>query len=137
MNACVVDASVAVKWYVSERNSIRAIKLLTAKDIKKIVPELLFAECANAVNKKSGAGDISDEEGRKVIESLLQSPFVVHSSKDLIAMAFEIATLINQSVYDCIYLALALASACPLITADERFYRAVSRTHFAGAVILL
>jgi predicted nucleic acid-binding protein len=43
----------------------------------------------------------------------------------LIRDAFAIAMEFSQTVYDSIYVALAAASAAPLVTADERLLNAL------------
>jgi predicted nucleic acid-binding protein len=40
--------------------------------------------------------------------------------------ALRIAISLQHPVYDCFYLALAQAEDCPLVTADQRFLRAVA-----------
>lgn len=42
----------------------------------------------------------------------------------LISTALEIATRVNQAVYDCVYLTLAVNQSCSMVTADERFVNA-------------
>ena len=39
--------------------------------------------------------------------------------------ALRLAAAHDRSYYDALYLALALAIGCELVTADEKFYRAV------------
>jgi len=49
---------------------------------------------------------------------------VVVASSDLATQAFQLATSLDQSVYDCLYLALVLAIEAPLVTADRQLARA-------------
>ncbi len=48
---------------------------------------------------------------------------VLHHSALLLVRAMEIAVSNGQAVYDCIYLALAEAEGCKLVTADDQFAR--------------
>ena len=58
MTGYVVDASVAVKWLVTEKFSDEAARLL--KDGSTLVaPELVFAEAANALWALRRRGEIS------------------------------------------------------------------------------
>ena len=40
-------------------------------------------------------------------------------------LALETAVRVEQAVYDCVYLALAVTNQCQMVTADERFYNAL------------
>lgn len=51
----------------------------------------------------------------------------VYSSQSLMPLALDIAVRIDQAVYDCVYLALAVTNQCQMVTADERFYNSLSR----------
>jgi predicted nucleic acid-binding protein len=52
--------------------------------------------------------------------------------------AITLATQLRHSLYDCLYLALALIERVQLITADQRFVERVRRDgRLAGSVILL
>jgi predicted nucleic acid-binding protein len=55
-------------------------------------------------------------------------------SMPLLHAALELATALDRSVYDCVYLALALATDSMLITADERFRAAISGSPFAASI---
>ena len=54
-----VDASIAVKWLVSE-DLYHEARTVLARRIKRYAPELLLAECANTIWKKARQGEISD-----------------------------------------------------------------------------
>ena len=51
MNTLVIDASIAVKWVIEEDGTPEALAL--RQNAKLIAPELLVAECANILWKKS------------------------------------------------------------------------------------
>lgn len=46
---------------------------------------------------------------------------------NLIGSALALAFRLDQTVYDCLYLALAIEESCPLVTADMRFAKAASK----------
>lgn len=54
----------------------------------------------------------------------------MYPSADLLPAALELAIGLDQSVYDCIYVALAVARGCELVTADEKLARALARSPF-------
>jgi predicted nucleic acid-binding protein len=51
--------------------------------------------------------------------------------------ALKLATQTGHSVYDCVYLALALHHDTHVVTADRRFASVAGREGFAGRVRLL
>jgi predicted nucleic acid-binding protein len=55
---------------------------------------------------------------------LLDAPILL-DSPSLDTSALGLALAHGHPVYDCLYLALALERRCDLITADERFFRAM------------
>jgi predicted nucleic acid-binding protein len=52
----------------------------------------------------------------------------------LVAAALEIAVAYERTVYDALYLALAVARDCTFITADDRLARALRRGPLARHV---
>ena len=58
----VVDASVAVKWFVDEAHSATARAVL-ASGQPLIAPDLIVPETCNTAWKKVRRGDISREQG--------------------------------------------------------------------------
>jgi predicted nucleic acid-binding protein len=121
---CVVDASVAVKWYVPEENANRALSLLARQEDGEIslhVPELFFAEVGNIVWKKQRTGRLLRTQADLIVGSLLQVPYHVHSLAGLLPHAVTLACELDQTVYDAIYLSLALSLRSQVITADSRF----------------
>jgi predicted nucleic acid-binding protein len=53
----------------------------------------------------------------------------------LLEPAFDIALVTGRTLYDSIYLALATAMDCKLVTADQKFYNAIQNTPFASSVL--
>ncbi|HMC22051.1 MAG TPA: type II toxin-antitoxin system VapC family toxin, partial [Thermoanaerobaculia bacterium] len=52
----------------------------------------------------------------------------------LLRGAFEIAMMLNRTVYDSLYLALAIAQNCHLVTADSKLHSAVGTSSLAPHV---
>lgn len=130
---CVVDASVAVKWFVEELRSPAACDLLTRGDVL-IAPDLVLIEVSNTAWKKVSRDEITQEQGDAMVRAL---PFyfdrLVHTDA-LIIRAYALAHRLGHPVYDCLYLALAEQESIPLITDDHRLIKAVSRTEFRKQV---
>ena len=127
MSGYVVDASVAVKWLVTEMYSDRALRLLR-DDVTRIAPELLFAEAGNALWAMSRRGDIGKDDFAEAMDVLKAAPIAVPGpTSRLIGAAGQLALDLDHPVYDCVYLALALQEQYPVVTADQRFYDTVRR----------
>lgn len=127
MSAYVADASVAVKWYVPEIHSEQALRILEAGNVIH-VPDLLYAECGNILWTKVRHGEISAPEARRVTRALLAAPLETHASTVLLDGALEIALRADRTVYDGLYVALAVALGSPLVTADGRLFRALEKS---------
>lgn len=120
----VVDASVAIKWYVPEIHSAAAVLLLEG-DFILCAPDLIGPELANVVWKKVRRTEISREEGNEILAAFDRLPLELAPTRPLLAAAFEAAVTLDRAVCDCLYLALAVAQNCPLFTADRKFHSAV------------
>ena len=57
----------------------------------------------------------------------MRAPIRLVPMSNLIRPALALAIRIDQTVYDCLYLALAIDESCPLVTADIRFANAASK----------
>lgn len=126
--ASVVDASVAVKWLLPEdgrEHALRLQDLYQEEKIDLIAPSLLAVEVANVLWKRARRGDLSPETALRCYEGFLVDAPILLDSPSLEASALGLALAHCHPVYDCLYLALALERRCDLITADERFFRAM------------
>ncbi|MYA79822.1 MAG: type II toxin-antitoxin system VapC family toxin [Acidobacteriia bacterium] len=114
-----VDASVVLKWFVTEPLSEQAWQLLDVQfDLH--APDILLPEFANTIWKKGRRGEIPDP--RPYFDELAGLPGIVaiHPVGGLIERAAQIAVMIDHPVYDCLYLACAELTASALITADQQ-----------------
>ena len=135
MSAYVVDARVAVKWYVPEEvHSEAALRLLEPGN-ELHVPDLLMAETGNILWKKSRRREIAPGEARRIARALLAVPLTVHPTAPLLEGAMEIATLSDRTVYDSLYVALAVGLGVPLVTADRRLANALERSPFGQHIL--
>jgi predicted nucleic acid-binding protein len=114
-----------MKWFVPEPLTDRAERLLDGS-CELLAPDLLVPECGNVVWKKVSRGELRIQEGRDVLAALAASPVRLVASGDLVEAALEIATAFRRSVYDALYVALAVARGCVLATADDQLARALS-----------
>lgn len=136
MSRYVVDASVAIKWYLPEIYDVESQRLLDETN-ELLVPDLLYSEVGNILWKKIRAGEIQEQQGQAVLQSLNQLPLQVFPAFPLVLLALEIANQTHRTVYDSLYLALAVKENALLVTADERFYNALQSTPLASQLILV
>lgn len=115
----VVDASVALRWYVDAPGSAAAAELLEAGE-PLIAPELVVAEVANAAWRLARAGEISEPHGRRTAAAVPSAFDALVGAPRLVARAFDLARALDHPVYDCLYLALAEIESSKLVTADRR-----------------
>jgi len=123
----VVDASVAVKWYVPEPYEQKAGRLLESGD-ELCAPELILPEFGNIIWKKILRQEITEKEGQRIITESVKTNLILYQHASIIKSAYTGATLTNQTVYDWTYLSLAIMLDCEFVTADEKFYKALEKT---------
>jgi predicted nucleic acid-binding protein len=85
----VVDASVAVKWFINENGRERALRVLDTTD--RHAPDLIVAEVGNVTWKKTILGEITQAQARFICASLRRYFAVLHPSEALIDRAIAIA----------------------------------------------
>ena len=132
MKACIVDASVAVKWFLDsedERLVDHAKVLLDSHKRGKlqfIIPDLFWTEMGNIFWKAARAGRCSRNDAEKSLTVLRAGEWLTIPSFGLLSQAFQIALEFKRTVYDSLYVALASESRCELITADEKLINALA-----------
>src|SRR6267143_4581302 len=88
-------------------------------------PDLLFAEVSNALWKKTRRRELNPGEARLVLRGLASVPLEVTPTRQLAAGALDLALEAGCTVYDAVYLALAIHHDCRLVTADQRLGRLI------------
>lgn len=130
MTQFVVDANVGIKWVVPEIHSEAALRLRNI-DYNLLVPDFFFPEIGNILWKRVRRGETTLEYAQEDLAALMGLDLEIHQSLPLMPQALEIAVRIQQAVYDCVYLALAVTQGCQMVTADERFFNALQRDSLA------
>ncbi|HEV2381542.1 MAG TPA: type II toxin-antitoxin system VapC family toxin [Terriglobia bacterium] len=132
MSRFVLDASVAVKWFLPPateplaKEAWRFFALHMEGRIWLSVPDLFWTECTNVFWKAARQGRITWDAAEEAIQNLLGQSLYTLPSRELLYAAFGIARKFNHPVYDCLYVALAVRSNAQLITADERLANALA-----------
>lgn len=137
MTRLVIDANVAIKWVLPEVYSDLALSILDNDQDELLVPDFFFAEITNILWKRIQRKELSLEKAQENLEDIKQIDFKVFDSYDLAAQALEIAVQVNQAIYDCIYLSLAINHDCRMITADERSINAMQQNLNTDSVVWL
>jgi predicted nucleic acid-binding protein len=137
MSLYVVDASIAVKLYVPEVHSQQAVQFFSDQH-DLIAPDIMLAEFGNIIWKKVRLlGELTSDEGTKIIAAAQTLPLNYYSTADLIANGFEIALNAQRTVYDCLYVALAASQGCQLMTDDRKLHSALQQTSLAAFLTLI
>ena len=132
MTTVVLDASVAAKWFLPLANETllqEALDLLgryTKGEVRFIVPDLFWPEFGNILWKAMRQGRCSRESAESAIADMRNRKLPTFSSLELIDNAFAIAAQFGRTVYDSVYVALAIAKKAHMVTADERLANALA-----------
>jgi predicted nucleic acid-binding protein len=130
MKTYVLDASVVAAAFFQEEHEGASRKVLTSGH-SLIAPDLIHTEVANVIWKRHIRGEIDAGEAGRLLADVLALPLQLTPCGDLIESALELALRMGRSVYDCLYLALALQTDSVMITADRRLVNSLAKTPLA------
>lgn len=128
MTKLVVDASVAIKWFIPEPLSFEARRILDDYQVGTrtlLAPDLINAEVGNIVWKKQTFQGLAAADAKKVIDEFRKLAILVTPTGDPLEDAYGLAVTHGRSVYDSLYLALSIREGCQFVTADEKLVNAV------------
>lgn len=128
MTDLVVDASVAVKWFVSEEDSGKADEV-SASNYRLLAPRLIMTEVANALARKAVQKLITPVEAAEYARNLPRFLAGFLDIDDLIEPALHHACSYQHPIYDFIYLEAARRRDTKMLTADQRFVARVRGTN--------
>jgi predicted nucleic acid-binding protein len=120
----VIDASVAIKWFVPEPLSDEADRLLGGGDAL-FAPDLLLLEFGNTIWKKVRLGELARDDGDAALRN---GPVGLVATTPLVERPLHLAHEIEHPLCDCVYLAAAEAVAATVATADRRFLERCSQS---------
>lgn len=136
----VVDASLALKWYLDEALSDEAEAWFAENEGSIVVPHVFLIEVTGALVRRANI----DNELRRASETSIarfvalfdeQSIRVESTELRQMAQAASLALDLGHPLKDCIYLALAMELGCDLVTCDARF-AAKAKVVWAGVRML-
>jgi predicted nucleic acid-binding protein len=123
----VIDAGVLIKWFIPEVQLAAARRWLESRH-DYLAPDLVFPEAGNAIWKKVRCGELTVEEGQRLASDIARVAVEVVTTRGLLPDAHALAASANMTVYDAMYLVLAVRLDTQAITADDRLLRA-ARLH--------
>lgn len=126
----VCDASVIVKWVIKEDYSDYARKIridhLNGR-VTVVIPSIAIAEVTNALRKYYLRGLISADYLRKALNLLRDSLLSVYDiTWESVINASELSIKYGISIYDAIYIDLAMRLNTVMYTADEALIKSLS-----------
>jgi len=133
LTAYVLDAGVAAKWVLPPKDeplaaeSVRLLQRFAAGEVHLSVPDLFWPEIGNVLWRSVRLGRITEQSAYAAIDGFQTLGIRTTQARPLLRDAVTIAVGFERSLYDAVYLALAMASGRPLITADERLINAGAR----------
>ena len=125
MTLVVVDASIVVKWFLPEESSDAARQLLDESS-ELVAPDLVFAEAGNAVWRRVRMRQLEAPIARRLVADIAGIALQPIPSRFLLKDAIGVAISAGITVYDALYLVLAVRLGTQLVTADARLSAAVS-----------
>ncbi len=117
----VFDASVFVRAVVRRDATARLwLRRLIEGELAVAVPDLVYAEIANALLQYVRHGMLALHGADRILEFCRSLPLEVHELGSLVGAALGHAERHELSVYDACYAVLAEAQGATLVTADRR-----------------
>ncbi len=131
MKQAVIDASVALKWYLEdEEYSLKAMGLLeryVSDDLDIIAPFLLEYEVINGLIIAQKRGRVENKKVITAVDGFMDLEIKMKSLSGLYSKVLHFCSVYKCSAYDAAYLALADNEDIPIVTADERLYNMVKK----------
>jgi predicted nucleic acid-binding protein len=128
----VLDCSVAAKWVLPEPDRAPALgwfERYASGEVLLIAPDILLAEFASLVAKRNRRKQISAEQAHEAFSLIEKCAPRLLDTRPRISRALDLALEYQWSLWDCVYLAVALEHDCPVLTADRRLFRAGKKGH--------
>lgn len=119
----VVDASVALKWVVTEPGSEEADALLdqlAEGAVSLLAPEHLIGEVGNGLRKRVAQGVLSGEDAIEALDAIAALELTYVSGADRWFRCLAAALEWGVTTYDALYILLAGDFHAELVTADTR-----------------
>ena len=132
MSRFVLDASVAAKWCLPSINEPLADEALRLLDLARrgtldlLVPDLFWVEMGNILRKAARVGRISASAANAGLAFIEDLGISTAATAGLVRDAMDLALSYDRTVYDSLYVILAVHRGVDLVTADERLANALA-----------
>lgn len=121
----VLDASVAVKWLMNEKDSAEAAAFLTGDEVL-VAPSLILVEVPGAVSRAWREGRLTDVNAKAACDAwqglIGQGIVGLLSVEKVLTRAIEMSFACRHTVADCVYLAAAEEFGAEVVTADRLMF---------------
>lgn len=127
----VIDTSVDMKTYVQEQDSGKAVRLRNEyhQGVHQLIaPDIFPTEMCNVLMILERSGKIKAGEADLFFRHCVSVLPPLFAAVPLLPRALEIAKQFRQTVYDCLYVALAEREGYELVSADDKLVKAVQPT---------
>jgi predicted nucleic acid-binding protein len=136
MTLYVVDSSVVIKWFTPESLTAEANRVRAGSDPLH-APDFLDVEVAAIAWKKTRRGVMTRPEADFILTELPLLGLTRHPTGPLVAPAFDLADRTGRTVYDCLYLALAVQLGGVMVTGDDKLVNALAGTAWTSSILRL
>lgn len=130
MSDFVLDASIAAKWIFLEKDSDKTEELLE-NHFGFIVPDLFYIEMDSIIRKKVRRQELEASDAHRKRNQVQRIAADVIHHQTIAKQTFDISISLPVTMYDALYLALAVERKTKMWTADDRLVRGLSNTIFS------
>ena len=129
--ALVVDASVAVKWVLTDEDFAREAATLLASGLRDglrlVGPPLFMAEATNAIYQRLRRNDLTEEDADRGVAHIWSRPVAIMAPPDLTERAYRFVQAHRlANVYDSHYVVLAQELGAEFWTGDRRVFNSLN-----------
>jgi predicted nucleic acid-binding protein len=120
----VVDASVAIKWYLNDEEHVDEARAILAayvvNDIAFLAPDHIRYEVPNAILASVRRRRLDLPTAKLAVSNFLATRISTASDYTLLTSAYDYAVRYDCAFYDALYLAMADRFDCSFVHADRR-----------------
>jgi len=129
MKELVLDASVVLKWYLTDdecgQEALNILEQHVAGNVVLFAPSILPYEVLNALLVAERMGRIAEEVTEEAFHAFLELEINFQGSFRDYLDILSVARFFQRSAYDASYLSLARGKNIDFVTGDKQLYNAV------------
>ena len=131
MRVAVVDTSALLRLFIPDGPVPEGLEELLddawRAEATLCTPELALAEAGQALRRKEQSGALGSRKSLQILEAILELPLEIVGHGEIVADALDLARKHGVTVYDALFLALAVRRRAVLLTADRALEKAFAR----------